>query len=534
MNKKSLLEFGIIGIAGLAVFLGLYERVFPQASIRYDLTFAQAQKFATKYLEKHGHDVADYKSATVFDIDQMATVYLQRTWGIDRFNKELSAHPELAPWMYSSRFFKPLQKEEFVVGIDANAEIIGFRRQIEEEQAGASLTKEQARVRLEEFVRDTLAIDLGLYEEKEYRDTKRPNRVDHFFDYELKGSAVGERISFTLQGDRVDGFRRHIFVPEEFVRTQEKTDSSGMLYYYIAFLAMVMLFIGAVVILIRRYKTGNAQFRAFSKITIVMAIVAVATMASDTSTLWYHYPTTTPSSTFLITAMIFAFFSILIMSIELFVTGVSGESLTREQFPAANDMQAGSAWPGRELMMKTYKGICAGLAILGYITLFYLISERFFEIWSPIAPNIAGMNDSILPFLVPIFFSLSAALTEEISFRFFGVSFLKRFVKHTWIAVLIPGIIWAFLHSTYAVYPMHIRGIELTIGALILTYFFLRHGIFVAIIAHFTINIILFSMPLLQSSHQWLFISGIIALLSTFFLPLLLHWARTSKMIRTL
>lgn len=94
----------------------------------------------------------------------------------------------------------------------------------------------------------------------------------------------------------------------------------------------------------------------------------------------------------------------------------------------------------------------------------------------------------------------------------FAVPLLKRYVRITWLALLLPAIVWAFLHSTYPVYPVYVRGIELTVVGLALGYVFLTEGILVTLVAHLGFNALLLSLPLLSSSNSWLQISGAAAI----------------------
>ena len=158
-------------------------------------------------------------------------------------------------------------------------------------------------------------------------------------------------------------------------------------------------------------------------------------------------------------------------------------------------------------------------AMMGYISVFYYLGGTFFSIWSPITPEVSGYMASYLPFTIPLAVGMTAAISEEFTFRLFAIPLLKRYVRFTWLAVVIPAVVWAFLHSTYPVYPLYARGIELTIVGIALGYVFLKEGLLTALVAHFSFNAILLSLPLLSSGNMWLQFSGVAALLLTIALP---------------
>lgn len=93
-------------------------------------------------------------------------------------------------------------------------------------------------------------------------------------------------------------------------------------------------------------------------------------------------------------------------------------------------------------------------------------------------------------FFLPSNTGLNAALTEELLFRLIGISFfLWVFPKQRWLAILIPGVLWAFAHTSYVSYPIYARGVELTIHAIIVGIIFLKFDLFTTILAHLHNNI---------------------------------------------
>ena len=59
-------------------------------------------------------------------------------------------------------------------------------------------------------------------------------------------------------------------------------------------------------------------------------------------------------------------------------------------------------------------------------------------------------------------------------FRLLAISLLIRYLKKPWLAVLIPAVVWAFLHANYPQEPIYIRGLELTVVGVIFGVVFLR------------------------------------------------------------
>ncbi len=113
-------------------------------------------------------------------------------------------------------------------------------------------------------------------------------------------------------------------------------------------------------------------------------------------------------------------------------------------------------------------------------------------------------------------------------FRLIGITAVLLALKKRWLALLIPGLLWAFAHTGYVTDPIILRGVELTIEAVILGLFFLRFGLFVTIMSHFVYNAGLGALPLLRSSDPYFVFSGLIVIAAMFapIIPGAIIWLR--------
>ncbi len=534
MRKQPLLAFGLLGIAGLAVFLGLYARSFPQATLRVQVTKGEAASIAERALADRGFDTEGYRSATAFQADPLPQTYLQRAWGIERANAEIVQDPELAQWGYVTRFFQELEPQEYVVLVDPRGEVAGLRRALPENASGAVLGKERARALALAFLRETLQRDPADWEDKDYAVEALARRTDHVFTFQRKGSRIpwstdadagqaAKRLEVTVQGDVIGGWVRTFFVPEDFARRQHTEDSFGMLYLALAGLAYFAMVVLGVVMLFRSMKRKDIRLEPFVWWGLAVVLANVLSLTGTTGGLLLQYPTEQPLLTFVTVLGVGVCVGLVIAGATSLLFAATGSALAREALPGCDDL-AGERKSLAERFGDAAVGAGAALGFLGYITLFYYAGTKWLGIWSPVDPGVTEYMGGSLPFLAPIGLSLSAALTEEFAFRFFGVSVAKRFLKSTALAVILPAIVWAFLHSTYPVYPMHIRGVELTVGGALFGLLYLRRGILAAIVAHYLIDAILFSMPLIQSGNLGLRLQGILPIVFAVLIPVL-AWA---------
>jgi len=156
------------------------------------------------------------------------------------------------------------------------------------------------------------------------------------------------------------------------------------------------------------------------------------------------------------------------------------------------------------------RGYSLAFMFLGYITLFYLIAGKFCGVWMPVNVQYANILSTPFPFIFPLTIAFIAAINEEFTFRAFMVNFIDKKLRIRWLALLFPAIVWAFGHSTYAIFPAYVRGVELTIFGVVLGVVFLRYGLEVVIIAHFVIDAVLGVLPLLRSHDFYFIFSGLV------------------------
>jgi GNAT superfamily N-acetyltransferase len=148
-----------------------------------------------------------------------------------------------------------------------------------------------------------------------------------------------------------------------------------------------------------------------------------------------------------------------------------------------------------------------------YVVVFYLVATQLFGSWTPLDVPYTDLYATPLPFLGPLQSGLLPAIAEELTFRLVGVSLLLWLTRRRWLALLVPGALWAFAHLSYVRDPFYLRGIELLIAAVFLEgLFFLRFDLTTTIVAHFAYNAGLGALPLLRSGEPYFVVSGLIVI----------------------
>jgi membrane protease YdiL (CAAX protease family) len=222
-----------------------------------------------------------------------------------------------------------------------------------------------------------------------------------------------------------------------------------------------------------------------------------------------------------------AIFSTLFYFSLVLAAWVGGRTLSKLAWPRSDRILARGPERWLTFSRSAWRGLMFGGVQMSYVVLFYLLTSKYLGWWSPVTAEYSNLFATPFPFLYAFDIGLSAALTEELLFRMIGIAFFVWAFrkKHIWLALLIPGVLWAFAHSGYVTYPIYVRGIELTIAGLFLGFVFLKFDLFTTIMSHFTYNMMIVGVILLRSQEPYYQTSGWVVVL-TLALPLLpgLFW----------
>jgi hypothetical protein len=185
-----------------------------------------------------------------------------------------------------------------------------------------------------------------------------------------------------------------------------------------------------------------------------------------------------------------------------FLPSVAGETIASEQFKARiHPLQ--NLPLGKEIKtsyrLSLLRGYLLGIFFLGFTLALYWVGEEYLGVWYPYGTgdDMLGLGGFVPAFSLMLSLGLTAAITEEVTFRLFGILWISKLTKSTVAGVLIATAVWAFAHTDGSVLPVWFRGGEVLMGGLLFAYFFMRYNILTTIVAHYIHNIIIACIMLL-------------------------------------
>jgi len=514
-DKRTLLLWVLLGIVGLVFAQRYFFRAFPEASVDFKISRAQALARAQTFVGGLGEDVGSYQSSIVFGLDDNAKTYLEREVGLEQANRLMSG--ELNIWYWKVRFFWPKQEEEFIVRVSPSGEIVGYQHKIAEARAGGALDRAAAETAARNFLRSKMGVDLGMWDflSEEANSSKKPNRLDWSFTWEKHGFRAKDapyRLRVGLQGDRPGSSEEFLHVPEAWERSYAHLRSINFFYNEVAIVPYVALLLAAIgmgiLLTMRKLTTWGGAI----KLGIVIAILLTFMQLNNWPLDRMSYDTNTAYGSFVFTqikdALLFGLASAL--TVALVIPGA--EPLYRASQPGK--LRLGKALTLRGLRSKEFfsaatVGLSLAAAHIGFIVAFYIVAGHF-GAWAPQELNYENSVNTTFPWISGVAIGLLASTSEEFLFRLFAVPFLKRLTGSSIVAVIVPAFCWSFLHSAYPNEPPYIRGLEVGLIGIVVGVVMLRWGILATLIWHYTVDASLVGLLLVRSNSLYFKISGVV------------------------
>ena len=265
-----------------------------------------------------------------------------------------------------------------------------------------------------------------------------------------------------------------------------------------------------------------ASFSAAIRPALVVSVVVLLAGVNELPLARVEYRTTEDYALFWLRQGMFIIMSALFSGMMILMLWYLGQWLSKRVWPRQDRILSRRGDRSRLLARSGWRGLMLGLMMAGYVVLFYLVATQLLGGWTPMSPNYTRAYATPLPFLGALESGLVPAMWEELMFRLLlisGVIWLTRsFTRLSetacrFLALLIPGALWGFAHLSYIRDPLYLRGVELTLAAVLLEgLFFLRFDLTTAIVAHFAFNAGLGALPLLRSGEPYFVVSGLVVI----------------------
>jgi membrane protease YdiL (CAAX protease family) len=502
ISVKVWVSFVLIAIFSFFLW---FKLSYPQfAFIDLSVDRKKAQEAAEKYLFSRGINPKGYLKSVVFSSDDWADTYLQKTLGFEAEEKFIQQQNyEFFSWRV--RFFREFQKEEYVLGISPKTgKILHFEHKIEDVEPRNTLEKEAARLKAQDFLKDAYGLNLADYDFHEEKAERYDQRTDYLFSWEKRGVYIpwkkdsgGAKLlcGATVSGNEIREFYRNgLDIPENFYRYIDKEFVLGgylSSFSYLLFLALVVLAI-FLVVKKRQSVTLILVKNWYVCLAVFLFLINTAYIFNSLQSALNNYATSASLASYIGLYLLQAAVGTLFLSITFTLPGIAAEAIQEEALPQNRGNSflhyLKSSFSNRSLTMSIVLGYLFFIIILGLQAAVFFVGQKYLGVWKQWI-KLTQFSSASIPLLSAFVIGLTASLNEEIIFRLFAISWLKKYLKNTLLAVVISALCWGFGHTQYAIFPIWFRGIEVSLIGLLYGFIFVKYGIIPLIVAHYLFDV---------------------------------------------
>lgn len=543
---------GFLTVSLLATIAAFKLMFLVEPGLNVDISFSRQQALAAAadFHQQQFPQLQTERTAAAFISDRDFQNYVElEAGGLDVY-QSLVPDPDVSTHFWRVRTFTPGQKQELITAFSPQGTPIAFSYLIPDDEPGPALDENAARVLAEAGMRNLLGERFASYaplQEQEVRQSS--GRMDYTFTYQHKNILPADarlRLNVRVAGDQVVAIDNTKFIPEAFnqrfgelraLNTQISQIANGLMG---ALLGLVGLCGGGIWL----YRRNQLQWRRALLPAAVVATGMAAAELANISINWLGYNTSTSEQSFIVQQVAQAGLVVVIVSLAFATIYAVAEGLTRHAFPEHprlwDSFKPGAAASpeivGRVLGAYAWTGL-----FLFYAVIFLLFSSKVLGWWQPSSLNVdPNILASARPALAPIFNALQAGTWEECFFRAIPLAFAALLDRHFGsgkkilvVMLFVQALIFAAAHANYPQLPGYSRLVELFIPAMVFGLVYLRFGLLVGILTHFTYDLSLMSLPIFLADDASLWLDRILVLLAGAapLLTVLWAWKKQGKLL---
>lgn len=507
--KANFKRLGLLAAIGLILFFVF--QIFPATSSQtteISSTSFISKEEATQSARSFAASVDDYtlpndgvKPLVTYQTHSDIYGYMVKTKQLDTYNQKWETS-------YPYDVFRvrlPDQDRGGYLHVDVHmktGKVVGFKRElpsslytaIEAEQSTGKVTTSQVLAEGNMSLDEKEKLAAGVLAEFGYEvptlqlDTRDGEAGLKYTD---PAKVIGDsklELNFTFEDGAVRSFDPGFSVPEshtDYVKAQTR-QANWMTYGGYAFLTFVL---GVLAIIYSILTRAHTSFKR----GIILSLVYFAASVIGTLNMIPLFQAQGLSSFMLAFLMLLQTGITLVMSATIYLSLVAGDGMWRKiglnPWPRAKEPGY-----GKYVLHSMFAGYLWAFILLGVQSILFFILERSIGTWSTTSADQSTFNMTYA-WLFPIM-AWMAGIGEEAVYRLFGIRMMQKIVRNTFIACLIPTIIWALGHTLYPIYPVITRPIELMVIGLLFSLIMLRHGFIAVVFAHVIFDSLLMGLSL--------------------------------------
>ncbi|MEW6732678.1 MAG: PP2C family protein-serine/threonine phosphatase [Acidobacteriota bacterium] len=519
MKKTELIPKWLLvtGLLGLALYFALYSRAYPTTDFPFTLGKDEIRARARTFIEGNGYQTQGMFSTLLSTYDDTLPI-LEQQLGRTEMHRRLR-EGEIALPSWRVRYLQNLPgnrpQERFNLLLSSTGELISFDREIPadwEEKNQVDATRAEQIVR--DYSKQIGLLDLDKYRLVESATNKLANRIEHHFKWtkDTDIADVTATVKATIAGDRIRQFSRTLDLSDKAKAVLSDNSAASSLYGILRYLAIVLLMLLSAGVFLKRYHDGEVGIHTAGLIFLICTLAGLIAVGNNIvkygSNINFGGGFSYVGNLAIASLFVFLFNIGTGLLLPSFFGWAVGEAEVRERWLPLH-LEAVDAILHRKFFtmpvaQALFRGYALSALLLGFSIVVTAISRKTDIAWSTEALS------SFLSFLEPITDGILNALSVRVFLTLFLITWLRRYVKRTFIAIGIAAIFSGLF--------LPIGSLPIFFAATYLSGFlyglaFVRYGLLTVMAASFFYEIIQSAMPMLLMENFGFRIQGGIAVL---------------------
>jgi hypothetical protein len=522
-KSRRLLVAGF-AVIGLAAGVYLMPQVNPYFASRPQLTRGEARSIAENYIKQQGFDVSDFFCDAIFAYDVSALDYLMGLFGVQPV-LELSREERLPLSWWRFDYYRNVprdqQQELFQVRVSPSGQLRAFLHTLPDSVASDSVSTDAARQMAESALQNWPGVRFADFKLEQSTSNKKTKRTDHRLIFTRTSPELGkgvEVLEVHIAGTQLSGVFRWYRDPQDFIAASGVVGAANLLLNTVSVVVLVVLLFASSVAFLRKYHEGEIGVRT----GLWLGGFVFFSMLVYALNLWSRFgfganfgPISLLYTKFILLGIQIVF-TYNIMALMALGAWTVGEQLVRTDRPkllAGVDSIFNRRWITKNIGRELPVGFAFGLIVFGGLQLITYVMIHQFGVLPRLGFNTANIFDGYLPFLSIILFMLLTALYDELVFRLFLISALRRMLKSPVLAIIVAGALYGFFliffSETYTFRPAPFALIPFIAFGLAQGFIFWRYGLLASMTSGAVIAALNQIGPLLGSAAPFFIGSGI-------------------------
>jgi hypothetical protein len=521
--SRRLLLF-VFAIIGLALGTYLMPRVNPFFASRPELSRNEARKVAENYAQQRGYDLREFFNSGVYIYDGFGLEYLMEKSGVGpaiALGREDRLPLSYWQFDYYRNVPRDLQQEMFQARISPTGKLFGFKHTLPDSARGDTLSAAAALQLAQQTLQNWPDVRFADFKLEQSSNLKKSRRTDHRLIFTRTGPDLGEGaevLEVSIAGTELAGVIRWFRNPQNYITTSGVVGGANLLLNTVSVAVYVVLLFSAIIAFLRKYHEGEIGVRT----GLWLGGIVFFSVLGFTLNIWERVgigtgfgPISPLYSKFILLGLQIVF-NFNIMALTAFAAWTVGEHFLRTDRPrllAGIDSIFNRRWLTKNVGRELPAGFAFGLMIFGFTQ---LLIYGMIHLWG-VLPRLSFSNvsgfDGYLPFLSVFTFILITALLDEITFRGFLVTVLRRMMKSSFLAIIAAGVLYGFFliffSENYSFRPAPFSLIPFIALGITQSVIFWRYGLLAAMTSGAVFSTLNFIGPLLGSAEPLFIGSGI-------------------------